>query len=201
MSQQLLDLINRFGGEEAVAAMAARVGLSPEQTQSAMAALMPAVAGGMQKQVEADGPAALDAAAAPATQLAGGAVASDAAVDHGTNLLGSLFGSSQVTDAVTGHAAAATGLDASKLAALLPMVATLAAGALGRAGGQAAPAEGGIGGMLGGLLGSVTGGSTAAPGGVPATGAAGTLLSMLDRNKDGNVMDDIMGMVGKLRGH
>ncbi|MGI4879072.1 MAG: DUF937 domain-containing protein [Janthinobacterium lividum] len=199
MSQQLLDLINRFGGEDAVAAMAARVGLSPEQTQSAMAALMPAVAGGMAKHVEANGPAGLDAAAGQAAAItSGGAVASDAAVEHGTNILGSLFGSSQVTDAVTGHAAAATGLDASKLAALLPMIATLAAGALGHAGGQAPAEGGGLGGMLGGLLGQVTGGTGGA---APATGAAGTLMSMLDFNKDGNVMDDIMGVVGKLRGH
>lgn len=200
MSQQLLDLINRFGGEDAVAAMAARVGLSPEQTQSAMAALMPAVAGGMAKQVETQGPAALDGAAAPATELAsGGAIASDAAVEHGTGILGSLFGSSQVTDAVARHAAAATGLDVSKLTALLPMVATLAAGALGHAGGQGTTeAGGGMGGMLGGMLGQITGGATA--GAAPQTGAAGTLLSMLDGNKDGNVMDDIMGMVGKLRG-
>lgn len=199
MSQQLLDLINRFGGEDAVSAMAARVGLSPEQTQSAMAALMPAVAGSMAKHVEANGPAGLDAAAGQAAAIPGGAVASDAAVEHGTNILGSLFGSSQVTDAVTGNAAAATGLDASKLAALLPMIATLAAGALGHAGQAPAAEGGGLGGMLGGLLGQVTGGT---PGGAaPATGAAGTLMSMLDFNKDGNVMDDIMGVVGKLRGH
>lgn len=196
MSQQLLDLINRFGGEDAVAAMAARVGLSPEQTQSAMAALMPAVAGGMAKQVETQGTAALDGAAAPATKLAsGGAIASDAAVEHGTGILGSLFGSSQVTDAIAGHAAAATGLDVSKLKALLPMVATLAAGALGHAGGQGTTEAGG---RMGGMLGQITGGATA--GAAPQTGAAGTLLSMLDGNKDGNVMDDIMGMVGKLRG-
>lgn len=198
MSQQLLDLINRFGGEDAVSAMAARVGLSPEQTQSAMAALLPAVAGGMAKHVEAHGPAALDAAATPATGLAtSGAIASDAAVEHGTDLLGSIFGSPQVTDVVTGNAAAATGLDASKLAALLPMIATLAAGALGKAGGQSG-AGGGIGGMLGGLMGQITGGN--ASGGAAPTGAAGTLLSMLDFNKDGNVMDDVMSMVGKLRG-
>ena len=196
MSQQLLDLINRFGGEDAVAAMAARVGLSPEQTQSAMAALMPAVAGGMAKQVETQGTAALNGAAAPATELAsGGAIASDAAVEHGTGILGSLFGSSQVTDAVARHAAAATGLDVSKLTALLPMVATLAAGALGHAGGQGTTEAGG---GMGGMLGQITGGATA--GAAPQTGAAGTLLSMLDGNKDGNVMDDIMGMVGKLRG-
>lgn len=199
MAQPLLDLIDRFGGADAVSAMAARVGLSPEQTQSAMAALMPAVAGGMAKHVEANGPEALDAAAAPATGLAGPAAASDAAVAHGDGLVNQLFGSSAVTDAVTGHAAQATGIDMSKLSALLPMVASLAAGALGHAGGQAAPAaQGGIGGMLGGLLGQVTGGS----GTVPAQGgAAGTLMSMLDFNKDGNPMDDIMGMFGKLRGH
>ena len=198
MAQQLLDLIDRVGGADAVAAMAARVGLTPEQTQSAMAALMPAVAGGMTKQVQADGPAALDAAAAPAAALAGGAAASDAAVAHGTGILGSLFGSSEVTDAVAGHAATATGLDVSKLTALLPMVATLAAGALGQAGGQGTSAGGGIGGMLSGLIGQFTGGATAA-GAAPA-GAAGTLMSMLDANKDGNVMDDIMGMVSKMRG-
>lgn len=209
MPQQLLDLINRFGGASAVEAMAARVGLSPEQTQSAMAALMPAVAGGMAKQVENEGPDALNAAAAPAATMAAGAgAASDSAVAHGTNLLGSLFGSSNVTDAVTNHAAAATGLDSSKLLALLPMVATLAAGALHHAGGQnagmaagaAAPAEGGIGGMLGGLVSQFTGGR-GAPAGAASGGAAGSLMSMLDFNKDGNVMDDIMGMAAKFRGH
>lgn len=203
MSQQLLEMINRFGGSSAVEAMAARVGLSPEQTQSAMAALMPAVAGGMAKQVENDGPDALNAAAAPAATMAAGAgAASDTAVEHGTGILGSLFGSSQVTDAVTSHAAAATGLDMSKLSALLPMVATLAAGALGHAGGQtAAPAEGGgISGMLGGLVSQFTGGGAQGTG-AGSGGAAGSLMSMLDFNKDGNPMDDIMGMVGKLRGH
>lgn len=199
MAQQLLDLVQRFGGADAVAAMASRVGLSPEQAQSAMAALMPAVAGGMVKQVEAQGPASLDAVAAPAAELAD--PASDAAVAHGDGLVNHLFGSSEVTSAITSQAAATTGLDMSKLAALLPMVASLAAGALGKAGGQAtaAPAaDGGIGGMLGGLLGSITGG--AAPAGAATGGVAGTLMGMLDFNKDGNPMDDVMGMLGKMRG-
>ncbi len=195
MSQQLLDLVNRFGGEQAVEAMAARVGLSPEQTQSAMAALMPAVAGGMANQVATQGPASLDAAAAPATSVvAGEGAASDAAVAHGGGLLGSLFGGHEVTSAVTDHAAAATGLDVSKLEALLPMVATLAAGALSHAGGTpgAAPAEGGMGGMLGGLLGQVTGGA-GAPGG--GGGAASVLTSMLGSGGAGNALTSILGMM------
>ncbi len=195
MSQQLLDLVNRFGGEQAVEAMAARVGLTPEQTQSAMAALMPAVAGGMASHIEAQGPAALDAAATPATAVvADHGAASDAAVAHGGSLLDSLFGGGDVTSAVTEHAAAATGIDASKLAALLPMIATMAAGALGHAGAApaegAAPATGGIGGMLGGLMGSVTGG-TAAGGG----GAASVLGSLLASGGGTNALTGIMGML------
>jgi len=52
--------------------------------------------------------------------------------------------------------------------------------------------------MLGGVLGKLTGGGAPGAGGTTG-GAAATLLGMLDRNKDGSVMDDIMGMVGKLR--
>ncbi len=189
MSQELLDLVNRFGGAQAVESMAARVGLSPEQTQSAMAALMPAVAGGMANHVATNGPAALDDAAAPATQVvAADGAASDAAVSHGGGLLGSLFGGHTGTSAVASHAAAATGLDVSKLEALLPMVATLAAGALGHAGG-AAPAQGGggIGGMLGGLMGQ--------SGSSGQGGAASVLTSMLGSGGGTNALDGILGMI------
>ena len=179
MSEQLLDLVQRFGGAQAVSAMAARVGLSAEQTQSAMAALMPAVAGGMADHVAAQGPAALDEVTAPAaTVITGDGAASDAAVDHGSGLLGSIFGSHDAAGAVASNAASATGLDAGKLAALLPMIATLAAGALGHAGGGAAPA-GGLGGMLGNMIGGQGG------------GAASVLASMLGGG--GNPLDGILG--------
>ena len=160
MAQQLLDLIERFGGAQAVSAMAARVGISPEQAQAAMAALMPAVAGGIAR---AD-PATIDAAASPAVDVA---PASDAGVHAGEDLAGQIFGGG--AGAVTNHAAQATGLDAGILAKLLPMVTTLAAGTLaGKASGP--------------------------------QGAAGTLAGLLDRDGDGNPLDDIMGMAGKLFG-
>jgi hypothetical protein len=175
--------------------MAARVGLTPDHTKSAMAALMPAVAGGMASHIEAQGGAALDAAATPATAVvAEHGAASDAAVAHGGGLLDSLFGGHDVTSAVTDHAATETGLDVSKLAALLPMVATMAAGALGHAGAAPAegeaPAAGGIGGMLGGLMGSLTGGTAAAGG-----GAANVLGSLLASGGGTNALSGIMGML------
>ena len=128
MSQQLLDLINRFGGEQAVEAMAAKVGLPADQVQSAMAALMPAVAGGLTKEIQANGTEAIDAAAAPAADLAPGDVASPTAVATGGSLVSQIFGGN--ADAVTAHAAQATGLDSGVLAQLLPMVTSLAAGTL-----------------------------------------------------------------------
>ena len=52
-------------------------------------------------------------------------------------------------------------------------------------------ASGGLGGILGGLLGGASGGSGQAAG-------PGGLASMLDLNNDGNPLDDILGMAGKL---
>ena len=99
------------------------------------------------------------------------------------------------------NAASQTGLDAGLLKKMLPILAMLVAGymskqhAAGSDGTQRAPAEGGLGGLLGGILGSVLGGAGAS---APATAGAGGLASMLDMNGDGNSLDDIMRMAGKL---
>lgn len=171
MSQAMLDMINRMGGADAAAAMASKVGLSPEQAQSAIAALLPALTGGMAKQAGGGG---LDQLAGMAAAFTGSA-ASEGAVSQGNEILGSVFGSKDVSRAVAAKAAAQTGLDVGALKALLPMVATMAASALGNGDG--------LGGMLGGLMG---GGQK---------GGVGALLGMLDANKDGNPLDDIMGML------
>ncbi|HEX4848434.1 MAG TPA: hypothetical protein VFV30_09835, partial [Novosphingobium sp.] len=63
-----------------------------------------------------------------------------------------------------------------------------------RAGGQGEGQGGG--GMLGSILGAVLGGGQqAAPAG---GGLLGGLGSLIDMNKDGNPLDDIIGMAGKL---
>jgi hypothetical protein len=73
-------------------------------------------------------------------------------------------------------------------------------GALGGmlgSGGQQAGAGGGMGGMLGQVLGSVLGGGRRAPSGAPSAGAGG-LAGMLDMDGDGNPLNDIIGMAGRL---
>ncbi len=186
MAQELMDMIARMGGADSIAAMAARVGISPDQAQSAVAALVPALAGGMAKQAQAGNGSLVDQLSGMAAAFTGSA-ASDQAVAHGSDILAQVFGSPDASATVAQGVAAKTGIDVSQLSALMPMVATLAASALGNGTGTvAAPTGGGIGGMLSGLFGG--GGNTA------TGGAAGALMAMIDKNKDGNPLDEIMGM-------
>ncbi|KAB7647520.1 DUF937 domain-containing protein [Polymorphobacter fuscus] len=193
MAQQLMEMIARMGGADGVAAMAARVGLTPDQTQAAMAALVPAVTGGMARQAQAGNASIVDQLAGMAASYTGSA-AGDGAVSQGNEILGNIFGSKDVSRAVAAQAASQTGLDIGALKALLPMIATIAASALGNAtgtvaapGGAVAGQAGGLGGLIGGMLG----------GGGGQSGAAGALLGMLDANKDGSPFDDILGMASK----
>ncbi len=99
--------------------------------------------------------------------------------------------------AVAQNAASQSGLDPSLLKKMLPMLAMLVAGFMTKqqgAGGETQPSA--AGGGLGGLLGSVLGGQS---GGASMPGAAAPgLASMLDLNGDGNALDDILRMVGKI---
>lgn len=80
---------------------------------------------------------------------------------------------------------------------MLPMLAMLVAGYMakepGAATAQPAPTAGGLGNVLGGLL----GGQAGAPA-RPGTAAPEGLASMLDLNGDGNMLDDILRMAGKM---
>jgi len=94
----------------------------------------------------------------------------------GDQILGQIFGSKDVSRTVAQHASTQSGLDPSLLKKMLPMLAMLVTSYLARRGGAGA----GGGGVLGSILGGLTGG--------------GGLGSMLDRNGDGNPLDDILRM-------
>lgn len=100
-----------------------------------------------------------------------------------------------------------TGLNLSVLQKMMPLVAMLVSGVLAKQGaGEALPAPaatgggsfGGLGGMLGGLVGSLTGGGGGGGQAAGATGGLGGLGSMLDMDGDGNPLNDIIGMAGRL---
>jgi hypothetical protein len=117
-------------------------------------------------------------------------------VNRGNDVLGQIFGSPDVSRTVTQHAAGQTGLDPALLRKMLPILAMLVAGYLSKQhGASAAPQAGGgpVGGGLGDVLGGLLGGNRAGA----ARGAPG-LASMLDLDGDGNPLDDILNMAGKL---
>ncbi len=152
--------------------LGARFGLSPEQTRAAMGSLMPAIAGGFHKQVEAGDPAGVaDAASAiqqPDTQA-------------GNDILGRIFGSKDVSRQVADHAAGQSGVSSSVLKAMLPIVAAMVARHVAGASAQSG------GGGLGGMLGSVLGGNAGAGGLGGGLGGLGGLLG-----GGSNPLDDIL---------
>jgi hypothetical protein len=113
-------------------------------------------------------------------------------VNRGNDVLGHIFGSKDVSRTVASNAAAQSGLDASVLQKMLPMLAMAVGGHVSnQAGSRPAPAAaGGIGGLIGGLLGG--GQASRAP------AAGGGLASLLDMNGDGNALDDVLRLAGKV---
>jgi hypothetical protein len=119
-------------------------------------------------------------------------------VDRGDDVLGQIFGSKDVSRTVAQNAAAQSGLEPSLLKKMLPMLAMLVTGYMakqrsGASPAQASPTGGGLGDLLGGMLGGQTSGA-----GRTMSGAGGGLSSMLDLNGDGNPLDDILRMAGKV---
>ena len=97
----------------------------------------------------------------------------------GNGILGHLFGSKEVSRQVAAQASAKTGIGVDILKRMLPVVASLAMGALSKqsaASGYRTDAAAGQGGVL------------------------GMVGSLLDSNRDGSIADDVMGMLGKFMG-
>jgi hypothetical protein len=97
-------------------------------------------------------------------------------VTDGNAILGHILESRDVSRAVANNAASATGVGADVLKKMLPVVATLAIGALAR---QAAASPGRM-------------------GQAQMSDNIGSLTDFLDVNRDGGIADDVLGFVGKL---
>lgn len=181
----IMDMLAQTGGIDSIAR---ELGISQTQARTGAAALLPAVLGGFKKkaQGQAAGGGGLEDLLG---QLGGGGLLDDVLspqptnVNRGNDVLGQIFGSKDVSRTVAKSASAPTGLDPALLKKMLPIVAMLVASYMAKQrGGAAQSGGGGLGGLLGGLLGG---------------GAGGGLASMLDRDGDGNPLDDILDMARK----
>ena len=155
------------------------LGLSPEQTGSALGALIPALAAGLQQN--ASQPGGLESLVGALTRGQHSrylddpsAIAQPGAVTDGNAILGHILGTKDASRAVATRAAGQTGIDPGLLKRLLPIAATMVMGAMAKkqmGGGLPAPASAGASG--GGLL--------------------GMLSPILDQNRDGSIVDDVLG--------
>ncbi|MBJ7440697.1 MAG: DUF937 domain-containing protein [Sphingopyxis sp.] len=210
----LTDILAQAGGIES---MAKDLGIPPAMAKQGAEALLPAILGGFKKQAQSGG---IEGLGGLLGQLGGGGLldsvlgSQPTPVAPGNEVLGQIFGSKDVSRTVAGQAATQTGLDSGLLKKMLPILAMMVAGYMAKQGGQSqgggglgdliggalgggSGGSGGLGGMLGNILGGAVGGGAA-----PAAGGGGLggLANMLDLDGDGNPLDDIMGMAGKLRG-
>jgi hypothetical protein len=177
----ILDTILGAENGSAAAEAGQAVGLSQDQTTAALSALVPALASGLQRNASA--PGGLDALIGALTtgghsryvddpaSLRGDDVTSD-----GNAILGHILGSKDASRAVASNASAETGINEDVLKKLLPIAASM---------------------IMGSLAKQQTAGASAAPG-LPGGGILAALTPMLDRNRDGSMVDDVLGQVGKL---
>ncbi|ACT58008.1 DUF937 domain-containing protein [Hirschia baltica] len=223
----LMDMLASGAGQGALNQLGKQFGLDESATQSAVKALLPAISGGLKRNVAQ--PGGLEA-------LMGALQNGDHAkyleqpetlntaesVNDGNAILGHLLGSKEVSREVAAKASERAGVSTDLMKQLLPMVATMAMGSLakqskdpdvpvnlmGNFGSIASAALGAAamsggssqsgGGLLGGLLGGLMGGGKQQQASANS-GAMGMIGNLLDADKDGSAMDDIFEMVMKRR--
>ena len=213
MAINLLDMIMSAQGGNTAQQVGAQLGLNQQQSQSAIAALLPAISSALKQNTSnPQGLAGLLGA------LQGGnhdqylekpeTLGRAESITDGNAILGHLFGSKDVSRAVAGRASEQTGIGADVLKKLLPLVATMAMGSLSKQTRQPSrqSALTGLamqhlmGGQkksgLGSILGAVTGANARQQRQAQQTHqqGMGIIGKLLDADGDGSMMDDVLRM-------
>jgi hypothetical protein len=177
----LLKLLLDSQNSPALKQLAANFGVSENQAKSAISGMAPAFSQGLRKNMSSpDGLEGLMNALSKGDH--------QRYVDHpetlatattdGNAILSHLFGSKDTSRAVASDVASRTGLDNGLLKKMLPAVAAMVMGAMSKQG-------------------NASGLTSAVSGGGDSSGMLGMLSGLLDADKDGSVVDDVMKMAGK----
>jgi len=168
----LNEIIQAAQGGQGINNIASQFGLSPEQTQAAIQAIIPAFSKGLQGA--AQDPTSLGGILTHLTSGAHDASYTDpnqanAASGLGGEVLGQIFGSSGVTTQISQQASRVSGVDPQLIEQMMPVIASMLMGGLTHAmNGQ------GLGGILGQLANAATTsggfGSTTNPAGAASSG-------------------------------
>jgi hypothetical protein len=156
----LFDMIANAQNGNGIEALSRQFGLSQQQTQAALQALMPAFSQGLKRNASdpygmADFMKAM-ASGQHAKYFEDAARAnSPEGVAEGNGILGHLFGSKDLSNAVTSQAAQMTGIGQNILAQMLPVIASMVMGGLFKQSTGQMPDSGSSANAGGGLLGQI----------------------------------------------
>ncbi len=177
----LLNMLLNQGGGQAVSQLADKFGLNENQATSALSNLLPALGQGLARNAASEG--GLESLLGA---LSGGRhqryledpsiLNQEETINDGNGILGHIFGSKDVSRQVAQQTSEKTGIGVDILKKMLPIVATLAMGALSR---QNAGAQ------------------NASPASPSASGLTGILGQFLDKDRDGSIADDVLGMASR----
>lgn len=145
----LFEMMQAAQNGQAMQNLARQYGLSQQQTQAAIEALLPAFSMGLQRQTQdpyAFGSLAQMMTASPFGKIfeAGGSTIPPMASAAGTDVLSQIFGSKEVSQAVAAQAAATSGVSQAILKQMLPVIAAMLMGGLSKTANNS-----GLGGILG----------------------------------------------------
>lgn len=177
----LLETLLQAQGGSAVKQLAGQFGVNENQAASAVSALLPALSGGLQRNLQQPGGiesllGALSQGRHERFLEQPETLGAPETIREGNGILSHLLGSKDVSRQVASHASAQTGLGEGLMKQMLPVVASMVMGAMSKQ-----TASQGI------------HNAQAAPDGI-----LGMLTPFLDSNKDGSIADDVLGMMGNL---
>lgn len=185
----LTDLLQGALSGGTVSQISQTIGADENATSTAIQAALPMILGGMARNsASEDGASSLMGAI---DRDHDGSVLDDLAgfignynQGNGAGILGHVFGGQQ--SAIEQTVSQSSGLDMSKVGPLLAILAPIVMGALGKTQRQEGVGVGDLAGLLGGSTRQMASGSP----------VADLLSQVLDRNRDGSAIDDVMGMLG-----
>ncbi len=170
----LVELLLSGENAGAMDQLAKNFDLSPDQTQSAVKELIPALRRGMQKNTS-DSPGLDELLAALKDGNHGNyldspsLLGSETTQKDGNGILGHILGNKQMSRDVASRASERSGISSTILKKMLPIVATMVMGQLGK---------------------KILGGGQQ----VNRANSGGLLSSLLDSDRDGAIWDDLLGM-------
>lgn len=174
----ILETVLKAAGGSAVSSIAKNFGINSSQASDVIGQLIPALTSGVKKNTQSN--SGLDGLIGA---LTGGShdryldnpgdLLQANNIDDGNKILGHLFGDKQVSREVASRAASKTGVDSSIIKKMLPVIASLAMGAMSKKSSQI------------GVNSS------------QSSGISDLLGSFLDSDNDGSIADDLLGMASK----